>query len=97
MKLSNIYVTFPRASSVLFCNSLVFLGVLGNAPDVEPGGEGNKASVMTTVTRNQLDGDIKSVVAINMMITVEGGEEGVVILLMRSLLDVIKEGVGILM
>ena len=52
---------------------------------------------MTTVTRNQLDGDIKSVVAINMMITVEGGEEGVVILLMRSLLDVIKEGVGILM
>ena len=50
---------------------------------------------MTTVTRNQLDGDIKSVVAINMMITVEGGEEGVVILLMRSLLDVIKEGVGI--
>ena len=60
-------------------------------------GEGNKASVMTTVTRNQLDGDIKSVVASNMMITVEGGEEGVVILLMRSLLDVIKEGVGILM
>ena len=80
MKLSNIYVTFPRASSVLFCNSLVFLGVLGNAPD-----------------EDQLDGDIKSVVASNMMITVEGGEEGVVILLMRSLLDVIKEGVGILM
>ena len=31
-----------------------------------------------------------------MMITVVGGKEGVVILLMRSLLDVIKEGVGIL-
>ena len=42
MKLSNIYVTFPRASSVLFCNSLVFLGVLGNAPDVEPGGGGEQ-------------------------------------------------------
>ena len=60
-------------------------------------GEGDKASVITTVTRNHLDGDIKSVVAINMMITVEGGEEVIVILLMRSLLDVIKEGVGFLM
>ena len=43
MKLSNIYITFPRASSVLFCNSLVFLGVLGNAPDVEPGGGGEQS------------------------------------------------------
>ena len=55
MKLSNIYITFPRASSVLFCDSLVFLvfaaadehgegvkGVCGNPPDVEPGGGGEQ-------------------------------------------------------